>query len=108
MLIAHAKRCRSCFAGARFELDKLGFDEPTMDAMCAHRDSLPLEERDRHFVHYALKIATGSADLTPKDFREMEQGGFSKDEIRQMIGFAAYWNMNIVFNQAALASLTDD
>jgi len=31
MLISHAKRCQMCFAGARFQLDKLGFDEGAMD-----------------------------------------------------------------------------
>jgi len=108
MLIAHAKRCKACFSGARFQLDKLGFDEGAMDAMCANPDTLPLKERDRRFVHYALRIATDSANLTPKDFREMEQAGFSKDEILEMVAFAAYWNMNMVFNQAALAGLADE
>ena len=108
MLIAHAKRCQMCFAGARSALSKLGFDEVAMDAMCANPDALPLKERDRRFVHYALKIAMDSANLMPKDFREMEQAGFSKDEILEMIAFAAYWNMNIVFSQAALAGLADE
>jgi alkylhydroperoxidase family enzyme len=108
MLISHAKRCQLCFAGARFHLDQLGFDEGTMDAMCAHPETLPLKERDCRFVHYALKIAMDSASLAPKDFREMEHAGFSKDEILEMIAFAAYWNMNIVFSQAALAGLTEE
>lgn len=108
MLISHAKRCQLCFAGARSALNKLGFDEGAMDAMCANPDALPLKERDRRFVHYALKIAMDSANLAPKDFREMEQAGFSKDEILEMIAFAGYWNMNIVFSQAALAGLAEE
>jgi hypothetical protein len=108
MLIAHAKRCQTCFTGARHALDKLGFDEGQLDAMCANPQGLPLKEHDRLFVSYALKIATSSADLTPKDFREMEANGFSKDEIQGLIGFAAYWTMNMVFNQAALAGLAEE
>lgn len=108
MLIAHAKRCQACFSGARIQLDKLGFDEAAMDTMCANSDTLPLKERDRRFVHFALKIGTDSANLTPKDFREMERAGFSKDEIQEMIAFAAYWNMNIVFSQAAVAGLAEE
>lgn len=108
MLISHAKKCQMCFTGARFHLDRLGFDEAAMDAMCAHPDTLPLKERDRRFVHYAIRIATDSANLTAEDFREMEHGGFSKDEILEMIAFAAYWNMNIVFSQAALAGLASE
>jgi alkylhydroperoxidase family enzyme len=108
MLIAHAKRCQTCFYGARYQLDKLGFDEGAMDAMCANPDTLPLKERDRRFVHYALKIAMNSATLTPQDFREMEQAGFTKDEILEMIAFTAYWTMNIVFSQAALAGLAEE
>lgn len=108
MLIAHTKRCQSCFAHSRSELDKLGFDEVTLDGICANPDVLPLRERDRLFVHYALKVATGSADLKPKDFKEMAEQGFSKDEIQEIIGFAAYWTMNMVFSQSALAALTEE
>jgi alkylhydroperoxidase family enzyme len=107
MLIAHAKRCRGCFAGARFQLDKLGFDEATLDGMCANPDALPLKERDRLFVQYALKIATDSANLTPDDFREMAQRGFSRDQIQEIIAFAAYWTMNMVFTQSASAALAE-
>ncbi len=108
MLIAHTKRCQGCFAGARFALDKLGFDEATLDGFCAHPDALPLHERDRLFVHYALKIATGSADLQPKDFREMAAHGFFREEIQEIIAFAAYWTMNMVFTQSAMAALAED
>jgi alkylhydroperoxidase family enzyme len=108
MLIAHAKRCQGCFAGARFQLDKLGFDAATLDGMCANPAALPLKDRDRLFVHYALKIATGSATLTPKDFREMAERGFSKEEIQEIIAFAAYWTMNMVFTQSANAALAEE
>lgn len=108
MLISHAKHCRGCFAGARFQLDKLGFDEATLDRICANPESLPLNERDRLFVQHALRIATGSADLRPKDFQEMADQGFSKEEIQEIIAFAAYWAMNMVFTQAALAGLQEE
>ena len=108
MLIAHAKGCRTCFAYSRSQLDKLGFDEATLDGMCANPEALPLKERDRLFVHYALKIATGSANLQPKDFREMEAHGFSKEEIQEIIAFAAYWTMNMVFTQSANAALAEE
>ncbi len=108
MLISHAKRCQACFAGSRRELEKLGFDEAALDAICANPDALPLKERDRLFIRYALKIATESADLKPQDFRDMEAHGFSKDEIQEIIGFAAYWNMNVVFNEAAAAGLAEE
>ncbi len=108
MLIAHAKRCQGCFAASRLHLDKLGFDAPTLDRICANPGALPLEERDRLFVHYALKIATGSADLQAKDFQEMADHGFSREEIQEIIGFAAYWTMNMVFTQSAMAALADE
>ena len=108
MLIAHAKRCAGCFAGARFQLDKLGFDEATLDGFCANPEALPLKDRDRLFVHYALKIAAGSADLQPKDFKDMAAQGLSQDEIREIIAFAAYWAMNMVFTQSAMAALGEE
>ena len=108
MLIAHSKRCRTCFAYSRGHLDKLGFDEEMLDRVCADPEALPLKERDRLFVHYALKIATRSADLRPKDFQEMAAHGFSKDEVQEIIGFAAYWTMTMVLIQSALAALADD
>ena len=108
MLIAHAKRCQGCFAGSRFQLDKLGFTEETLDRICANPEALPLKDRDRLFVHYALKIATSSAKLQPKDFKEMVDHGFSREEIQEIIAFAAYWTMNMVFTQSAMAALAGD
>ncbi len=107
MLIAHAKRCRTCFAFSRYHLDKLGFDEATLDRICANPEVLALKERDRLFVHYALKIATRSADLQPKDFREMAERGFSREDVQEIIGFAAYWSLTMTFAQSALAALAD-
>ncbi len=108
MLIAHAKRCQTCFTYSRSQLDKLGFDAAALDSICANPEALPLKERDRLFVQYALKIATDSANLKPKDFREMAAHGFSKEEIQEIIGLAACWTMTIIFNQAALAGLAEE
>mgnify|MGYP001562557495 CR=1 FL=1 len=108
MLIAHAKRCQACFSASRAELDRLGFDEATLDGICANPGALPLKERDRLFVQCAFKVATGSADLTPKDFKEMAAHGFSKEEIQEIIAFAAYWAMHIVFTQSTRAALAEE
>jgi alkylhydroperoxidase family enzyme len=107
MLIAHARRCKTCFGASRYELERLGFDEATLDGICANTGNLPLDERDRLFVQYALKIALDSANLQPQDLRDMEAHGFSKEEIQEIIGFAAYWIMNIVFSQSMLAGLEE-
>ncbi|MFQ5881848.1 MAG: carboxymuconolactone decarboxylase family protein [Candidatus Methylomirabilales bacterium] len=108
MLIAHTKRCQGCFAASRLQLNKLGFDEATLDGICVNPDTLPLKERDRLFVRYALKIATGSADLQPKDFKEMAEHGFSKEEVQEIIAFTAYWTLNIVLTQSMTAALAEE
>jgi hypothetical protein len=36
MLIAHARRCTACFSASRASLQRLGFDEPTLDGYCAN------------------------------------------------------------------------
>ena len=107
MLIAHARRCRSCFGSSRAELKRLGFDEATLDAMCAHPETLPLPERDRRVVEFALKVAAGPADLTPKDFGQMAEHGFSPAEVQDIVGFVAFWVMNTIFSTAANAALAD-
>ncbi len=38
----------------------------------------------------------------------MAEHGFSKDEIQEIIAFAAYWAMNIVFAQSTLAALAEE
>lgn len=108
MLIAHAKHCQTCFGTSRRELDKLGFDEATLDGVCDNPQSLPFKERDRLFVQYALRIATDSANLKPKYFKEMAEHGFSREEIQEIIAFAAYWTMHIVFTQSAYAALAEE
>lgn len=108
MLIAHAKGCQDCFSYSRSQLERLGFTESALDGICVNPEILPLKERDRLFVQYALKIATDSANLQPKDFREMAEHGFSKEEIQEIIGFAAYWAMTMVFTQSANAALREE
>ena len=108
MLIAHARRCSSCFGASRGMLMQLGFDEPTLDAMCANPVSLPLDHRGRRFVHWALKFASSTPDLTPKDFREMADDGFTPDEVQEIVGFAVYWVSNTMFSTVARVGLSDD
>lgn len=108
MLIAHGRRCTVCFTASRMMLQKLGFDESAMDAMCAHPESLPLDERDRQFVHYALRMGLAPADLTAKDFREMADVGFSREEVQEIVGFAAFWVMNTIFSTSANVGLAGD
>jgi alkylhydroperoxidase family enzyme len=108
MLIAHAKGCQDCFAYSRSQLERLGFAGTVLDEICGNPEILPLKERDRMFVYYAIKIATHSANLQPKDFREMAEHGFSKEEIQEIIGFAAYWAMTMVFTQSANAALAEE
>ena len=109
MLIAHARRCQGCFGASRRQLALLGFDEDKMDSMCAHPDTLPMNEKHRAFVHFALKVATTPAsDLTPKDFRELAAAGLSREEVQETIAFAVFWVMNTIYNSAALVALTDE
>jgi alkylhydroperoxidase/carboxymuconolactone decarboxylase family protein YurZ len=108
MLIAHARRCSSCFGASRATLTQLGFDEPALDAMCSNPEALPLDHRGRRFVHWALKFATGTPDLTPKDFREMAEDGFTPEEVQEIVGFAVYWVGNTMFSTAARVGLSDD
>jgi len=108
MLIAHAKRCEGCFETSRLNLDKLGFDRTTLDGICANPEALPLDDRNRLFVHYALQIATDSANLQPKDLKEMAAHGLSKEDIQEIIAFAAFWTMTMVFTQSGMAGLAEE
>jgi alkylhydroperoxidase family enzyme len=108
MLIAHARRCQACFGASRLQLGTLGFDEEALDGMCAHPDTLPLNDKNRAFVQFALKVATTpAADLTPKDFQEAAAAGLSREEVQETIAFAAFWVMNTIFNSAALVALSE-
>ena len=107
MLIAHAKGCRTCFDASRQVLLRLGFDDGALDNMCQVPTALPLPERDRRFVEFTLRIARDPQGLKPNDFREMERAGFSKDEILEMIGVAAYWNLATTLAMAVDAGLAE-
>ena len=108
MLIAHARRCQACFHSSRFKLGKLGFDQSALDSMCANPEALPLDPRGRRIIHWALRFASSTPDLTPKDFREMAAEGFSREEVQEIIGLAVFWVQNTMFNTAARVALTDD
>ena len=108
MLIAHAKRCQVCFSGSRSELNKLGWDEPTLDRICTNPESLPLKGPDRAFVQYAVQLATDPAQAKLKDFKEMEAAGLSKDEILETIAFAAYWNEHMTYTLSQVGWLAEE
>ena len=108
MLIAHARKCRTCFGLSRRRLAELGVDEAAMDSMCENPGALPLPERDRLFVEFALKVTAGASDLTRADFDRVVAHGFAEDEVKQIIGFAAFWVMNTIFSASALTALSDE
>jgi alkylhydroperoxidase family enzyme len=107
MLIAHRARCRVCFAGSRRELDKLGFDEPTLDSFCVHPETLPLSDRDRAFVEFAIRVATEPEGLARADFEAALAQGLSHPEIMEAIGLAAFANFQMTFTKLADAWLSD-
>jgi hypothetical protein len=75
--------------------------------MCQLPTALPLPERDRRFVEFTLRVARDPQGLKPDDFREMERAGFSKDEILEMIGVAAYWGLATTLAMAVDAGLNE-
>jgi hypothetical protein len=108
MLIAHAKGCGPCFNTSRTFLRKIGFDDAALDRMCQMPAVLPLSERERLFVEFTLRVARDAGGLKQADFQEMERAGFSKDEILEMIGVAAFWNFQTTVASALDAGLRDD
>ncbi len=108
MLISRAKECRVCFDTSRNLLVKLGFDDAALDNMCQFPATLPLPERERRFVEFTLRVARDPHGLKAADLREMERGGFSKDEILEMIGVAAYWNLATTLASAVDAGLREE
>jgi hypothetical protein len=108
MLVAHARQCTGCFGASRRSLAALGFDEPALDGICANPAALPLPERDRAFVRYVLRFALSPTEVEPKDFREMAAEGLTPDDVREMIGFAAFAVFNTIFTTLANTALRDD
>lgn len=108
MLISHAKGCSRCFDTSRNLLVKLGFDDAALEGMCQAPGALPLAERERRFVEFTLRVARDPQGLKPTEFREMERAGFSKDEVLEMIGVAAYWNLATTLASAVGAGLREE
>jgi hypothetical protein len=108
MLIAHSVGCRACFNLSRGWLAKVGFDEGTLDGYCSAPSTLPLEERERRIVEFTVKLACDRGSVKPADFREMERAGFSKEDVLEMIGVAAFWNLATTFGTALDAGLQDE
>lgn len=108
MLIAHSVGCRACFNLSRGTLLKVGFDDATLDGYCAAPASLPLAERDRRMVEFTVRLACDRGSVKPADFRDMERAGFSKDDVLEMIGIAAFWNLATTFGTAMDAGLREE
>jgi hypothetical protein len=108
MLVAHARRCDGCFRVSRRQLMALGFDEPAMDNFSANPAVLPLSERERLFVTYVLRIAIDPTQIQPKDFRELAAGGLSREDVPELIGFAAWTVFSTIFTTTTTTALLDD
>ena len=108
MLIAHSVGCRACFALCRGTLAKVGFDEATLDSYCAAPANLPLAERERRMVEFTVRLACERGQLKPSDYREMEGAGFSKEDLLEMIGVAAFWNLATTIATAVGAGLSEE
>ena len=108
MLIAHAKGCRPCFNTSRDFLLKIGIDDAELNHMCEAPQALPLPERERRFVEFALRVAREPGGLKPDDFRAMESAGFKKDEILEMIGVAGFWAFATTVATALEAGLSEE
>ena len=108
MLIAHSVGCRACFNLSRGWLNKLGFDEDTLSGYCAAPATLPLGERDRRMVEFTVKVACDRAGVKAADFRDMERAGFSTEDVLEMIGIAAFWNLATTFGTAIDAGLREE
>jgi hypothetical protein len=108
MLIAHSVGCRACFNLSRGWLAKLGFDEETLSGYCAAPATLPLAERDRRMVEFTVKVACDRGSVKPADFRDMERAGFSKEDVLEMIGIAAFWNLATTIGTAMDAGLREE
>jgi hypothetical protein len=108
MLVAHARRCTGCFGSSRRGLIALGFDEAALDSICANPVGLPLPDRDQAFVRYVLRFALDAQGVMPKDFREMGTQGLTPDDVREMIGFAAFCMFNTIFTTLANTALRDE
>jgi alkylhydroperoxidase family enzyme len=108
MLVAHARHCDGCFGSARRQLTRLGFDEEALDGFCANPSTLALPEREGLFVQYVLRMATNPSTLEPKDFLELEARGFSREDVQEMAGLAAFSVFNTIFTTVATKALRDE
>ena len=108
MLIAHSVGCRACFNLSRGVLAKVGFDEATLDGYCAAPATLPLAERDRRMVEFTVRLACDRGGVKPADFRDMERAGFSKEDVLEMVGVAAFWYLATTFGTALDAGLREE
>jgi alkylhydroperoxidase family enzyme len=56
----------------------------------------------------SVRLACDRGSVKPADFRDMERAGFSKEEVLEMIGVAAFWNLATTFGTALDAGLQDE
>jgi len=108
MLIAHSVGCRACFNLCRGMLAKVGFDEATLEGYCAAPATLPLPERDRRMVEFTVRLACERGSVKPADFRDMERAEFSREDVLEMIGVAAFWNLATTIGPAMDAGLREE
>lgn len=107
MLVSHARRCTGCFGASRQGLIALGFDDRPRRHLC--QSGRPAASRARtglRAVRAALRTQRDGrrAQALPRD------GGQSltPDDVREMIGSAAFCMFNTIFTTLANTAVRDE
>ncbi len=55
-----------------------------------------------------VRLGCERSRVKPSAYREMERAGFSKEEMLEMIGIAAFWNLATTISIAVAAGLAEE
>ena len=88
-------------------LSILGVDKKILQGLQGKLDELPLPERTKVIIKFALKIALEPTSVTHKDFSELKDEGLTEEEILEIVSTANLINLLNVYVELAGVDLDE-
>lgn len=98
LVISQDNSCRFCFGAQRALLRTLGMKEARIAKIEQDLLTGDFTPRERAALRFARRVSRSAPLATPNDVEELRKGGFSEDEITELVGLIG---LHLFFNRLA-------
>ncbi len=105
--VSAANRNNYCLKTHLHGLSMMGVDQKILQGLQGNLDELPLPERTKIIIKFALKVTLEPTAVTDKDFSELRDEGLTEEEILEIVSTANLINLLNIYADLAGVDLDE-